>query len=774
MREHTILPSRHNLRTLFARHMRRTGIVCLGMIVTTKLGVRAENTFWQTPPPAPSQPLLQYHTTFLGNSFGGGPNWVQNFIEGMFVAPDGTVYCASGWDEGGREFGFYRNGQVVGQATDTHGWGTGGGTAIVATDRYVFIAHSQGNENGGLIGPQYPPKGKTWFGVSRRSLDGKPAPFAGGRGRFGDMLVLHETEDDAQIRGLASDGKTVYVSDTPDSVIRTFNVETMKPTNRPRFERYLPRCGPLSWTKNGVWAIQNAGVGLREPTRVVHLVPVGAVLPLPPGSVPSGLCATDTGRVYVADSGPAQQIRIFDPLPDPPGAVRIDGDPLYAQKTTWGVDGGIYAGPIPGRNGPLRFAGPCGVGLDAQANLYVGCNPPGGAAVLRAFDSNGHVLWGLAGLEFVDTADAVPGTDADDLYTAKNRYWANWDKGVFGKTAWRARTVDPFTYPDDPRLSEGHHNFCAPLVREFGGKRFLIVRGMFEQALVFYALDKTGKTEIARPSTMLAKGPYQEGRWKNVPAPADGRWFWRDINGDGQFDKNEFFDADGVRDNESWAWWVDEQGNVWQGQQTGARPLRCFPLQGFDRMGNPVYQRSTQKSFSLPPPLNQLLRVEYHAATDTMYLTGYTSERPKTGAEWGMVGTEILRFDRWSRGNRTPTWRIALPYQPETGAGGPGASVPMTVVKAFCTAGDYIFAVEARTARVHVYNAHTGRATGDMVPGLEVGNESGWVDFPDAIRATRRKNGEYLVFVEEDAKGKVIVYRWTPRSTSLQRSKANG
>ena len=23
------------------------------------------------------------------------------------------------------------------------------------------------------------------------------------------------------------------------------------------------------------------------------------------------------------------------------------------------------------------------------------------------------------------------------------------------------------------------------------------------------------------------------------------------------------------------------------------------------------------------------------------------------------------------------------------------------------------------------------------------------------------KNGEYLVFVEEDAKGKVIVYRWT-------------
>ena len=46
-----------------------------------------------------------------------------------------------------------------------------------------------------------------------------------------------------------------------------------------------------------------------------------------------------------------------------------------------------------------------------------------------------------------------------------------------------------------------------------------------------------------------------------------------------------------------------------------------------------------------------------------------------------------------------------------------------------------------------------------MTPGPEVSKESGWVDFPDAIRAFRRRSGEYLVFVEEDWKGKVIVYR---------------
>ena len=46
-----------------------------------------------------------------------------------------------------------------------------------------------------------------------------------------------------------------------------------------------------------------------------------------------------------------------------------------------------------------------------------------------------------------------------------------------------------------------------------------------------------------------------------------------------------------------------------------------------------------------------------------------------------------------------------------------------------------------------------------MTPGPEVYCESGWVDFRDAIRAFRRRDGNYLVFVEEDFKGKSLVYR---------------
>jgi hypothetical protein len=39
--------------------------------------------------------------------------------------------------------------------------------------------------------------------------------------------------------------------------------------------------------------------------------------------------------------------------------------------------------------------------------------------------------------------------------------------------------------------------------------------------------------------------------------------------------------------------------------------------------------------------------------------------------------------------------------------------------------------------------------------------ESGWIDIPYALRAYGRSNSEYVVFVEEDAKAKVIMYRFT-------------
>jgi hypothetical protein len=39
-------------------------------------------------------------------------------------------------------------------------------------------------------------------------------------------------------------------------------------------------------------------------------------------------------------------------------------------------------------------------------------------------------------------------------------------------------------------------------------------------------------------------------------------------------------------------------------------------------------------------------------------------------------------------------------------------------------------------------------------------SNTGWIDIPYGLRAFRRANGQYLVFVEDDLKSKVLMYSW--------------
>ena len=58
---------------------------------------------------------------------------------------------------------------------------------------------------------------------------------------------------------------------------------------------------------------------------------------------------------------------------------------------------------------------------------------------------------------------------------------------------------------------------------------------------------------------------------------------------------------------------------------------------------------------------------------------------------------------------------------------------------------------------------------GNLIPTSEVGGieNTGWVDMPYAISAFKRSNGEYMVFLEENHKDKVLLYRWTPVPTAV-------
>ena len=345
-------------------------------------------------------------------------------------------------------------------------------------------------------------------------------------------------------------------------------------------------------------------------------------------------------------------------------------------------------------------------------------------------------------MEFVDSADADPGTDAVDVFTKHEHFVMDYSKGTGKEWTYKAYTLDRSRYPDDPRLQNLAHGTASAFVRRINGKRFLYLIGQWPDMVSIYRFDG----EIAVPSGIFAK--------KHLSWPADqpknARWMWRDRNGDGSIQSNEYENL-GQADDSIWAWDIDSKGDIWQASKASGI-IRQYQVQGLDAYGSPIYSGAAAREIPMPAPIQAIERIKYFPATDVMYVSGYTSAHPKTGSEWGIVGTEIVRYDNWSTTKKV-RWRITLPYAPKAD--------PFVLIKAMDVAGERVFAVDSRMNIVYVYDAATGSLVTKLTPGPEVAGESGWIDIPYGLRAYRRKNGEYLVFVEEDWKAKVIMYRLT-------------
>ena len=698
---------------------------------------------------------LNYTTSWIGNTFGGGhaPGTPRKHVslatDALFVAPDGTCYTNTFWDEDGAEVAIYKNGDAIGSAGHTHGWGYNGGTEVTANSRYLFFAQTVGNEGGGLVNADtWPAKGKTWYGVSRRKLDGSAAPFPSGKGGAGDtlrqdFLLVNEALDgkEENVSGLAADDSHLYVSNPALNRIEVYDAETMARTG----VWTLARPGRIALAPDGtLWIIQKSDAAHRA--RLIHAAKTGALLPQTITDIvqPTALCLDNQGRLLVADDGPAQQVRIYD----------VQGSRSRLARVL-GTRGGIFGGQGKqiGSAGPLRFNDLTGVGCDTQGNAYVASNGSvaGGGTLLESYAPSGKRLWRLLGLEFIDCAEPDPSSDTD-VFTKEEHFVMDYAQPAGRQWTYQGCTVNRFKYPDDPRLHTGP---TSVFVRRIGGKRFLFTTDMYSGELAVFRFRPGTDGEVAVPSAFFSKGRFTEGKtvWP-AAQPQKGEWLWRDTDGTGQFHAGEFDQPGTGKDAPSlWGWSVDSRGDVWQA--TDREGLREFSCQGLDAHGSPIYSYASLKTVPMPAPFVELCRAEYQPETDTLYLAGYTTEHPHKGGEWGTVGTEVIRYDHWSQGRPEPSLRIVLPYD--------GKKDPQVYIKAMCVAGDSVFAVESRNPeRVFVYDARTGALQGTMQPDEAVGKNSGWVDTPYGIRAAKRANGEYLIFVEEDLDAKVLLYRWTP------------
>nr|WP_244201230.1 hypothetical protein [Paraburkholderia rhynchosiae] len=709
------------------------------------------------PVTASAQSQLTYSTSWIGNSFGfGDSKWVQQDIQAISVGADGTVYTNAPWDESGSEIAAYRAGDKVGVAGFTHGWGAAGGDAVAVNPTYLYAAMSIGSENNRLVGTDYPPAGQTWYGITRRTLANLSAgvAFSGGVGNSANAtknsflpVDTVTTGTDAAIRGLAATDSELYLSDTYANRIVVLNANSMQPLR----SWSVSSPGRIAIdTDSTLWVISGVSSGILT---IVHFTANGdalaGTLPLPAGAIPADITVTPSGQVLVADNGPSQQILVFN--------KDANGQPQAAAPL--GTRNGLFH-VVKGVPGNWRFNGITGIGLDPAGNLYVAQNgegprPPGSAsvgqgAVLESYVYSSHAFnWRLYGLTFVDSAAFDPATPTS-VYTGSKRFTLDYSQPAGHEWSYAAFTLDRFDYPDGPTFHQPRGVRGEPMVRRINGQPFLYTLDPGAHYLNVYRFD-TARGQMAIPSGLLAQNP-QPGTWPSGQ-PSYGEWLWRDVNGNGVVDTSE------ITSNPSTGstvgngfWWVDTPGNIWLA--TPLSGIREMPLQGLDSAGNPIYTYASSKMFAMPQLFTRLARLVYIAETDTMYLSGFTSAIPWDSTHWKEAGPVLARYDNWSAGTPTQQYAVSLPWNTQT--------TPQTTTVGVAVAGDYIFVAELYTAKVDVYDARTGQPVGYMTPGASVGNTSGWVDVYLGISAAKRDNGEYVILVEDDARAKILMYRWTP------------
>ncbi|GAB4458147.1 MAG: hypothetical protein OHK0029_19000 [Armatimonadaceae bacterium] len=443
---------------------------------------------------------------------------------------------------------------------------------------------------------------------------------------------------------------------------------------------------------------------------------------------PSAVSFDNRGRLIVCEDGPRQQVLFFD----------IQSAPKLV--ATFGEKGGLRAG-VPGKLAPRKLFALRGAGTDAQGNLYVAMSfasapeppkenaekkepaitvplgAPVGNLFLRSFTPGGDLRWDLHSTTFVDTYGFDPDSDGSVIYSRTAVFNLDLNKTQPGSEArLRAVTLDHVRNPKDDRIRYGG----TAMVRRLQGKRVLYFIGQYAGGYRIYTFDE--------PNGHLAT------------------------------------EVDRIGGSEQWAWDVGLNGDIWHGDAPN-KTIRRYPFQGWTADGKPRYDWDKPQTWDVPDGWQLIRRILYDDATDTLYLTGYRDgERVET---WGVAGATVARYDNWLRGNRTPAkerkprWTAPLPRDGNTDKN-EGPLTPSSVD----IAGDYLFAGMVKPTEgkqfVHVLRLSDGGFVGTFIPGKETGESHGWLDMPYSMQAMRRKNGEYLILVEEDFRGKNLLYRWKP------------
>ena len=460
----------------------------------------------------------------------------------------------------------------------------------------------------------------------------------------------------------------------------------------------------------------------------------GQVVNFPGLDQPTALAVANDGQIMVADSltSPREQVLFFDVT-----------DLAHPKLTrAFGDYGGIASGK-PGEVNPTKFWGIRGIGMDKDDNIYVAQSEMG--SVLRKLTSDGKLLWELHDLFFVDVACADPATDGRDVWGIQEHFVMDYSKPAGRESTWVGYSLDRHKYPNDPRglqfvKQQGEHGLTSPQIVYLDGKRFMFVGGMFASNFInIFRYEE----EIAIPSGLIMQ-------WGNniyhtnltwPPNKPKGTFIWRDTNGDGDYQAREFSPNTSLV--KPGPFWVDKQGNVWM-----AYGFFRYDFQGLDAKGNPIYSADKVTVMEKPKGMRDVARVWYDTDTDTL-VAAEQGVGESGRSDMRHIG-RIFVCRNYLAGNREGI-SFTAPAGKEA--------------ECIAVAGDYVFSGGWKErGRIFINRLSDGRAAGCFDPGPTVGGveATGWIDLLTGITAHKRADGEYLVFVEEDYRGKVLLYRWRP------------
>jgi hypothetical protein len=421
---------------------------------------------------------------------------------------------------------------------------------------------------------------------------------------------------------------------------------------------------------------------------------------------PTAINIDNKGRLIVCESGWKRQVFFYN----------ITATPVV--EHVFGQEGGISAG-TPGIIEPTKFFDLVAAGTDSLGNIYVAMSYR--ENIIRKFTPSGELVWELQALNFLDNVDAEVTSDGKYVYGSDEIYEIDYTKPAGQQWKLRAITRDKIKYPDDPR--EGNQSTTSAFYRNVDGHRLMFLAGQVSEGFYVYYFNPATDGEIAIPTG------YKIGE-------------------------------------DSWAKWVDKYGNVWS-CNNGEKLLYKYPLAGFKASGEPIY--GSKISAAMPSFFTQLQKIVYQADEDIMYLTGFTTANPDPGGAWGLAGTEITRFDNWSKSPELK-YRTVMPFNTWEG----GASHEMVMPKSVSVSGDYLFVsyvwndgTSGANPPIHAYNNKTGIEAGIIRPGTEVGT-TGWVDISFGSNSYQRTNGEYVVFLEDGSRAKNIMYQWCPTGDCME------